>query len=30
MPSGRLLFWIAAISLATNLAYKHYEQRTGR
>lgn len=30
MPSGRLLFWIAAVSLATQLAYKHYEQRTGK
>lgn len=27
MPNGRLLFWIAAVSLATQLAYKHYEQR---
>jgi hypothetical protein len=30
MPSGRLLFWIAAVSLATQLAYKHYEQRLGK
>ena len=30
MPSGKLVFWIAAISLATNLAFEHYKARTGK
>lgn len=24
MPSGKLILWIAAISLATNIAYERY------
>jgi hypothetical protein len=27
--SAKTIAWIAAISLATQLAYEHYKQRTG-
>jgi hypothetical protein len=30
MPSARQIVWIVGLALATNLALKHYEQRTAR